>query len=88
MKSYLAFFLALAVGLCFLIAVSSTARATGYGQQVFVPQQFNRQRSVQRSRGSNFSSFQRQQFNSGGGGRQRSFSFQSSSSGRGGFGIF
>ncbi len=51
-------------------------------QQVLVPQQFSRQRSFSRSRGG-FSSFSNvQQFNSGG--RQRSFSIQSSSSGRGG----
>lgn len=128
MRSYLAFILALAVGLCFLGAFASPALATGYGQQavivqeyiaapqavvvpyavqqqqaacvvqqfqaysaplvqqkivrqqVLVPQQFVKQRSFQRSRGGSFSSIQRQQFS---GGRQRSLSIQSSSSGGG-----
>lgn len=128
MRSYLAFIIALAVGLCFLGAVASTCLATTHGaqavvvqeyvvpqqvivpyavqqqqaacvvqqfqaysaplvqqkivrQQVLVPQQFVKQRSFQRSRGGSFSSIQRQQFSSGG--RQRSLSIQSSSSGGG-----
>lgn len=126
MRSYLAFIIALAVGLCFLGAVASTCLATTHGaqavvqqyvvpQQVIVPyvvqqqqaacvvqqfqaysaplvqkqivqqkvvqQQFVKQRSFQRSRGGSFSSIQRQQINTGG--RQRSLSIQSSSSGGG-----